>query len=152
MSRTSDRKAFYVTTPIYYVNDQLHIGHAYTTVIADALARFERQAGRDVYFLTGTDEHGQKIEKAAAALGLTPRELADRVVGGAIDLWRALDIRYDHFIRTSDPTSSSGSKPSSTSPRRPLKARRSAPSATTRCAGRLAAGAWEWSTRRGRIR
>ncbi len=108
MSRISDRKAFYVTTPIYYVNDKLHIGHAYTTVIADALARFQRQAGRSVYFLTGTDEHGQKIEKAAAAQGLTPRELADRVVGGAIDLWRALDIRYDHFIRTSDPTHERG--------------------------------------------
>ncbi len=74
------RPTFYVTTPIYYVNDIPHIGHAYTTVIADALARFNRLRGRDVYFLTGTDEHGQKIEKAAAEKGLQPLELADRVV------------------------------------------------------------------------
>jgi methionyl-tRNA synthetase len=77
-----------------------HIGHAYTTIIADALARFQKLAGKDVFFLTGTDEHGQKIEKAAAEKGLTPQALADSVVGRAQDLWKALDISYDLFIRT----------------------------------------------------
>jgi methionyl-tRNA synthetase len=95
--------AFYITTPIYYVNDVPHIGHAYTTIIADALARFEKLAGKDVFFLTGTDEHGQKIEKAAAARGMTPRALADEVVVRFQDLWRALNIDYDGFIRTTDP-------------------------------------------------
>ncbi|HVP91048.1 MAG TPA: methionine--tRNA ligase [Terriglobales bacterium] len=94
------RPTFYVTTPIYYVNDVPHIGHAYTTIIADALARFERLAGKDVFFLTGTDEHGQKIEKAAAEKGLTPEALADSVVGRTRDLWRALNISNDFFIRT----------------------------------------------------
>lgn len=96
------KPTFYITTPIYYVNDVLHIGHAYTTIIADALARFKKQAGFDVFFLTGTDEHGQKIEKAAAEKGLTPKELADMVVGRAKDLWKALDISYDFFIRTTE--------------------------------------------------
>ncbi|OGD20627.1 MAG: methionine--tRNA ligase, partial [Candidatus Aminicenantes bacterium RBG_13_64_14] len=85
---------------IYYVNDVPHIGHAYTTIIADALARFQKLAGKDVFFLTGTDEHGQKIEKAAAERGLTPKALADSVVGRAQDLWRSLDISHDFFIRT----------------------------------------------------
>jgi methionyl-tRNA synthetase len=93
-------KTFYITTPIYYVNDVPHIGHAYTTIIADALARFQKLAGKQVFFLTGTDEHGQKIEKAAAEKGLTPKTLADSVVGRAQDLWKALDISYDFFIRT----------------------------------------------------
>ncbi len=97
------KPTFYVTTPIYYVNDRLHIGHAYTTVIADALARYNRQAGREVFFLTGTDEHGQKIERAAAARGLTPKALADEVVHGITDLWAAMNVRYDRFIRTTDP-------------------------------------------------
>lgn len=96
----NSKKTFYVTTPIYYVNDVPHIGHAYTTVIADALARFQKLAGKDVFFLTGTDEHGQKIEKAAAEKGMTPKALADSVVGRAQDLWKALDIEYDLFIRT----------------------------------------------------
>ena len=99
MAKT-DKKTFYITTPIYYVNDVPHIGHAYTTVIADALARFHKLAGRDVFFLTGTDEHGQKIEKAAAEKGLTPKALADSVVGRAQDLWKQLDISHDFFIRT----------------------------------------------------
>jgi methionyl-tRNA synthetase len=93
-------RTFYVTTPIYYVNDVPHIGHAYTTIIADALARFQKLAGKDVFFLTGTDEHGQKIEKAAAEKGLTPKALADSVVGRTQDLWKALDVSYDFFIRT----------------------------------------------------
>jgi methionyl-tRNA synthetase len=86
----STKPTFYVTTPIYYVNDVPHIGHAYTTIIADALARFNRLRGRDVFFLTGTDEHGQKIEKAAAEKGLKPLELADQVVGRFRELWQAL--------------------------------------------------------------
>jgi methionyl-tRNA synthetase len=85
------------------VNDVPHIGHAYTTIIADALARFKRLAGYDVFFLTGTDEHGQKIEKAAAEKGLTPKELADKVVVRIKDLWKALNISNDYFIRTTEP-------------------------------------------------
>jgi len=96
----NSKRTFYITTPIYYVNDVPHIGHAYTTIIADALARFQKLAGKAVFFLTGTDEHGQKIEKAAAEKGLTPKALADSVVGRARDLWKALDISYDFFIRT----------------------------------------------------
>jgi methionyl-tRNA synthetase len=99
VAKTS-KPTFYVTTPIYYVNDVPHIGHAYTTIIADALARFQKLGGKDVFFLTGTDEHGQKIEKAAAEKGMTPKALADSVVGRAQDLWKALDISYDFFIRT----------------------------------------------------
>ena len=102
MAKTS-RPTFFITTPIYYVNDVPHIGHAYTTIIADALARFQKQAGKDVFFLTGTDEHGQKIEKAAAEKGLTPKELADKVVVRIKDLWRALNISNDYFIRTTEP-------------------------------------------------
>ncbi len=95
MSRT-----FYVTTPIYYVNDVPHIGHAYTTLAADVLARYKRIKGYDVFFLTGTDEHGQKVEKAANAAGETPLELADRVVKRFQALWEKLDISYSDFIRT----------------------------------------------------
>ena len=96
------KPTFYVTTPIYYVNDVPHIGHAYTTIIADALARYQRLCGRRVYFLTGTDEHGQKIEKAAAEKGLKPKELADRVVVRFRELWQKLNISYDYFIRTTE--------------------------------------------------
>ena len=96
MSRT-----FYVTTPIYYVNDVPHIGHAYTTLAADVLARYRRLLGDDVFFLTGTDEHGQKVEKAAAAFGETPLELADRVMKRFQALWEKLDISFTDFIRTS---------------------------------------------------
>ena len=102
MAKTS-KPTFYITTPIYYVNDVPHIGHAYTTIIADALARFKRLAGYDVFFLTGTDEHGQKIEKAAAEKGLTPKELADKVVVRIKDLWQAMNISNDYFIRTTEP-------------------------------------------------
>jgi methionyl-tRNA synthetase len=97
------KPTFFITTPIYYVNDVPHIGHAYTTIIADALARFKRLAGYDVFFLTGTDEHGQKIEKAAAEKGLSPKELADKVVVRIKDLWKALNISNDYFIRTTEP-------------------------------------------------
>jgi len=102
VSKTS-RETFYISTPIYYVNDIPHIGHAYTTIIADALARFNRLRGKDVFFLTGTDEHGQKIEKAAAAKGITPLALANAVVGRIRDLWKALHISNDFFVRTIDP-------------------------------------------------
>ena len=94
------RKTFYITTPIYYVNDIAHIGHAYTTIIADAISRFKRMTGYEVFFLTGTDEHGQKIEKASAEKGMKPLELADQVVGRYKDLWKELNISYDYFIRT----------------------------------------------------
>lgn len=95
MSRT-----FYVTTPIYYVNDVPHIGHAYTTLAADVLARYKKLKGYEVFFLTGTDEHGQKVEKAANTAGETPLELADRVVKRFQGLWEKLDIQYTDFIRT----------------------------------------------------
>jgi len=95
-------ESIYITTPIYYVNDMPHIGHIYTTVMADAFARYHRLHGRDVYFLTGTDEHGQKIEKAARSQGIEPIELADRVVARYHDLWRLLRISHDDFIRTSE--------------------------------------------------
>lgn len=92
----------YITTPIYYVNDMPHIGHIYTTVMADAFARYFRMQGRTVRFLTGTDEHGQKIEKSAAAKGLQPIELADNVVERYRHLWDVLNISHDDFIRTSE--------------------------------------------------
>jgi methionyl-tRNA synthetase len=94
------KKAFYVTTPIYYVNDVPHIGHAYTTVAADVLARYRRLRGDEVFFLTGSDEHGQKVEKAANAVGETPLELADRVVKRFQSLWEKLGIENTDFIRT----------------------------------------------------
>ncbi len=96
-------KSFYITTPIYYVNDVPHIGHAYTTCAADILARFHRLQGEKVLFSTGTDEHGQKIEKAASEAGLSPQELVDRVVVRFQELWKVMDIAYDVFIRTTDP-------------------------------------------------
>ncbi|WP_072869485.1 methionine--tRNA ligase [Desulfofundulus thermosubterraneus] len=96
------RKTFYITTPIYYPSDNLHIGHAYTTVAADAMARFKRLTGYDVRFLTGSDEHGQKIERTARAKGMTPQEYVDRIVAGFKHLWQKLDISYDDFIRTTE--------------------------------------------------
>ena len=96
------KPAFYVTTPIYYVNDVPHIGHAYTTIIADVLARFKKLDGHDVFFLTGTDEHGQKIEKAAAERNLKPIALADKMVEWCKSLWRDLGISYDYFLRTTE--------------------------------------------------
>ncbi len=94
---------FYITTPIYYVNDKPHLGHAYTTTAADVIARFNRFLGKDVFFLTGTDEHGQKIEEAAKKRGMTPKEFVDSLVPTFKKLWEKLNISYDHFIRTTDP-------------------------------------------------
>lgn len=100
---TELQRPIYITTPLYYVNDELHIGHATTTVYADTLARFWRSCGRPVLFLTGSDEHGQKIHKAATAAGTTPRGFADRIVGKFNELWEKLDVQHDIFIRTTDP-------------------------------------------------
>ena len=97
-----EKKTFYITTPIYYPSDNLHIGHAYCTVATDAIARFKRQRGYDVFFLTGSDEHGQKIERKAKAAGVTPQQYVDRIVSGFQELWKLLDISYDKFIRTTD--------------------------------------------------
>jgi methionyl-tRNA synthetase len=94
---------FYVTTPIYYVNDAPHIGHAYTTVIADAMARWHRLLGDDVFLLTGTDEHGLKVAQTAEANGVSPQEWTDRTSERFKDAWRTLDIAYDDFIRTTEP-------------------------------------------------
>lgn len=95
-------KTFYVTTPLYYPSNNLHLGHTYTTVAADTLARFKKQLGYDVKFLTGTDEHGQKIENTAKEKGLQPKEYVDGIVKNIKELWKTLDITYDIFIRTTD--------------------------------------------------
>ncbi|WP_457627504.1 methionine--tRNA ligase [Persephonella sp.] len=97
------KEKFYVTTPIYYVNDVPHLGHAYTTVAADVLARYSRQKGLKTFFLTGTDEHGLKIQKSAEEKGITPKELADQTHQKFKQLWQVLNISYDRFIRTTDP-------------------------------------------------
>lgn len=97
-----ENKKFYITTPIYYPSDNFHIGHCYTTIIADSIARFKRLSGYDTFFLTGTDEHGQKIEKKAKECGVTPKEYVDKIVDNAKDLWASLNISYDKFIRTTD--------------------------------------------------
>ncbi len=96
-------RPFFITTPIYYVNDLPHLGHAYTTVACDALARFMRLDGRRVQFLTGTDEHGQKVEQSARAAGISPQEFADRISAAFRDVTRLLDISQDDFIRTTEP-------------------------------------------------
>lgn len=96
------KKTFYITTPIYYPSDKLHIGHSYTTVAADAMARFKRLTGYDVKFLTGTDEHGQKIQRIAKEKGMSPKEYVDGIVEWIKDLWKIMDISYDQFIRTTD--------------------------------------------------
>jgi methionyl-tRNA synthetase len=98
-----DGPRFYLTTPIYYVNDRPHIGHAYTTVLADCLARYRRAEGRTVHFLTGTDEHGQKVEAAARKRGLAPRDHCDETVKRFQQLWQRLRISHDDFIRTTEP-------------------------------------------------
>lgn len=98
----SEKKTFYITTPIYYPSDKLHIGHSYTTVAADTVARYKRMRGFDVMFLTGTDEHGQKIEEKAKAKGVTPKEYVDEIVASIKELWQLLNISNDRFIRTTD--------------------------------------------------
>ncbi len=98
----AEKKTFYITTPIYYPSANLHIGHAYSTVATDAIARYHRQRGDDTFFLTGSDEHGQKIERKAKAAGVTPQQYVDEIVAGFKDLWKLLDISYDKFIRTTD--------------------------------------------------
>ena len=95
-------KKYYITTPIYYASGVLHIGHCYTTVICDAISRFKRMNGYDVFYLTGTDEHGQKVEQKAIQAGKTPKQYVDDVVSKIKDLWKLLDIQYDKFIRTTD--------------------------------------------------
>lgn len=97
-----ENKKFYITTPIYYPSDKLHIGHSYTTVAADAIARYKRLMGYDVYFLTGSDEHGQKIERKAKEKGVTPKEYVDNIVASFQDLWKLMDISNDGFVRTTD--------------------------------------------------
>ncbi|MBQ2701122.1 MAG: methionine--tRNA ligase [Clostridia bacterium] len=97
-----DKKTFYITTPIYYPSGNMHIGHTYTTVAADAMTRFKKMTGYDAYFLTGTDEHGQKIEEKAADAGVTPKEFVDKIVAETKKLWELMNIQYDDFIRTTD--------------------------------------------------
>ena len=99
---TAGKPAYYITTPIYYVNDSPHIGHAYTTLACDVLARFKRLDGFDVRFLTGTDEHGQKVEKSAAAAGIDPQSFTDRVSQNFRDLSELLNFTNDDFIRTTE--------------------------------------------------
>ncbi|PFE00217.1 methionine--tRNA ligase [Bacillus sp. AFS023182] len=99
---TEENKTFYITTPIYYPSGKLHIGHAYTTVAGDAMARYKRMQGYDVHYLTGTDEHGQKIQKKAEELQVTPQAYVDNIVEGIKELWGKMDISYDDFIRTTE--------------------------------------------------
>ena len=100
---TSSKKTFYLTTPIYYPSDKLHIGHAYTTVAGDAMARYKRLRGYQVHYLTGTDEHGQKIERKAKEAGVTPQQFIDPIVSNIQKLWTKLNISHDDFIRTTEP-------------------------------------------------
>ncbi len=101
-------KKFYITTPIYYVNARPHIGHAYTTIACDTIARRQRMLGADTFFLTGTDEHGQKIERAAQAAGKTPQQLTDEVSAQFRALWNRMGITYDDYIRTTSERHKSG--------------------------------------------
>ena len=104
MRKMAEHKGkYYITTPIYYPSSNLHIGHTYCTVMADAMARFKRLCGYDVRFLTGTDEHGQKIQTIAEEKGVTPQEYVDEVVSGIKELWKTMEISYDDFIRTTEP-------------------------------------------------
>ena len=99
----AEKQKFYITTPIYYPSGNMHIGHTYTTVAADTMARFKKMLGYDTYFLTGTDEHGQKIETKAAEAGVTPQEYVDKIVAQTKELWKLMNIDYDDFIRTTQP-------------------------------------------------
>src|SRR3989338_4193736 len=96
------KKKFFITTPIYYVNDKPHIGHAYTTILADCLSRYHRVAGDEVFFLTGLDEHGQKVQAAAEKRGVSPQSHADEMAPRFKELWKKLEIQNDDFIRTSE--------------------------------------------------
>ena len=96
------KKPFYITTPIYYPSGNPHIGHCYTTVACDSIARYRRMQGYDVMFLTGTDEHGLKIEQKAAEKGVTPKEYVDEIVKTFKGLWKFMNISYDRYIRTTD--------------------------------------------------
>lgn len=98
----AEKKTYYITTPIYYPSDKLHIGHAYCTVAADAIARYKRMTGYDVYFLTGSDEHGQKIERKAKEKGVTPQKYVDDIVASFKSLWKLMNISNDGFVRTTD--------------------------------------------------
>lgn len=98
----AEKNTFYITTPIYYPSDKLHIGHAYTTVAGDAMARYKRLRGFEVMYLTGTDEHGQKIQRKAQEKNVSPQDFVDGIVNGIQDLWKKLDISYDDFIRTTE--------------------------------------------------
>ena len=97
-----NEKKYYITTPIYYSSGNFHLGHCYTTVICDAIARFKRMDGFDVFYLTGTDEHGQKVQQRAEKAGVTPKQFVDGLYAQIVDLWKTLDISYDKFIRTTD--------------------------------------------------
>ena len=97
-----ENKKYYITTPIYYPSSKFHVGHCYCTIIADAIARYKRLQGYDVFFMTGTDEHGQKIERKAKEAGKTPKEYVDEIVSDTKDLWKSLGITYDKYIRTTD--------------------------------------------------
>ena len=95
-------QTFYITTPIYYPSNKLHIGHCYTTVAADVMARYKRLQGFDVMFLTGMDEHGQKIQREAEAHNMEPQDFVDHMAVGIKELWKIMDVSYDRFIRTTD--------------------------------------------------
>ncbi len=96
------KKTYYLSTPIYYASGNMHIGHSYTSVAADAMARYKRMRGYDVMFLTGSDEHGQKVEANAKKAGVPEKEYVDKIVDGIKDTWRVMNISYDRFIRTTD--------------------------------------------------
>ena len=98
----TEKQSFYITTPIYYPSGKLHIGSAYTTIACDVLARYKRLMGYDVFYLTGLDEHGQKIQQKAEEAGVTPQAYVDGMAVGVKELWKLLDISYDKFIRTTD--------------------------------------------------
>ena len=99
----TEKKPYYISTAIAYTSAKPHIGNTYEIVLADAIARYKRQAGYDVYFQTGTDEHGQKIQEKAEAAGVTPQEYVDNVAGQIKDIWDLMNTTYDRFVRTTDP-------------------------------------------------
>ncbi|MGH9561045.1 MAG: class I tRNA ligase family protein, partial [Terracidiphilus sp.] len=103
-----DKGRYYITTPIYYVNARPHLGHAYSTIVCDAIARRKRAQGIETWFLTGTDEHGQKIERSAQLAGCSPQKFADKIAGEFRGLWDRLGLTYDDFIRTTEPRHTRG--------------------------------------------